>query len=136
MGNDDEDDDDDDDDDDDGNSLPLIPILCHIKPVRSPHLYFWEIRFITIIIICQSTPEASKWSLPLRFPAIPLYTPILFTIRPTCPNSLNLLYLIIRSNILCSYVLALYFSFFRHSFLIFKSQFLSLTLLLLLFCCC
>ena len=124
--------DDDDDDDDDGNSLPLVSILSHIKPVHSPHSYFLEIRFINIIIIiCQSTPESSKRSLSLRFPALSLYTLILSTVRATCPTNLNLLYLLIHSNILCSSVLAVYFSFLRHLFLIFESQFLSLTVLLL-----
>jgi len=89
-----DDDNDDDDDDDDDKSLPLVPILSRIKLVRSPHSYFLEIRFIIIIIIiiiiCQSTPEASKWSLYLRFPVISLFTLTVSTIRATCPTNLNL----------------------------------------------
>jgi len=78
---------------------PPVPILSQIDPVHAPTSPLPEGPSYVLLgnTVLPSTPGSSKWSLPLRFPTKPLYTPLLSTTRATCPAHLILLTLITRS---------------------------------------
>ena len=59
-----------------------------------PPFHFMDIHFN---IILPSMPGSFEWSLPLKFPTKTLCTPLLSTIRATCPAHLILLDLIART---------------------------------------
>ena len=75
-----------------------VPILSQIVQVHAPESHFLKIH---LNIVVPYMFGSYKWSLSLRFPhQNPIYTPLLFPIRATCPVHLILLGLITRT-ILC-----------------------------------
>jgi hypothetical protein len=74
--------------------LPPVSILSQLDPVHKLTSHFMKIH---PNIILPSTPVNPKWSLLLRFPTRNLYTPLLYTIRATCPAHLILLDFITRT---------------------------------------
>jgi len=73
--------------------LPTAPILSQLDPVHTHTSHFLNIHLNTII---PSKPGSPKWSLSFRFPTKTLFTPLLPTIRATCPAH-PIFYFIIRT---------------------------------------
>lgn len=70
-------------------SQPLVQVLSDIKIIHVLPSYFLKNRFN---IILPSKPQISNYSLILRFPhQIPLYAPLLSSIRATHPANRNFL---------------------------------------------
>ena len=65
-----------------------VPIVSQLDPVHTTTSNSLKIH---LIIIHPSTPGSPKWSPSLRFPTKNLYTPLLSSIRVTCPAHLILL---------------------------------------------
>jgi len=73
---------------------PSVSILSQIDPIQNPASCFLKTH---LNIILPSTPGSPKWSVLSDFPAITLYTPLLFPIRATCPAHIIPLDLITRT---------------------------------------
>ena len=71
-----------------------VPILSQIDPVHAPHPTSWRSILISSSHLRLGLPSGL---LPSGFPTKILYTPVLSSIRATCPAHLILLYFITRT---------------------------------------